>query len=245
MSNQLVLVPVLKQAREPGHANDNHEITTLTVKNSRSEGHVLRVDPAGVARLNRSSRSSRSSRTGRHRAVARIKVVDASRGALRSGLVIVPLVPDLRVNGLRPPAIKVASPGDVLTCDKGAWVMVIRFVPELEPIPAEVATRACPTCGVALGEAEQGVRHVCGTWFHCERLDGDPRSPDEFNCYLGATTCPTCQWPLKPGATWIPDPTAWRFCHAAQISERTGQPPLTTRPTLDQPGKERTDECAA
>jgi hypothetical protein len=236
VSHQIVLVPVLKQARKPGHASDNNGVTTLPVKNDQPEGHVLRVDREGVARLNRSSRSSR---TGRDRAVARIKVVDASRGALRSGLVIVPLVPDLRVNGLRPPGIKIASPGDVVACDQDAWMMVIRFVPELEPIPAEIATRACPTCGVALGEAEQGVRHVCGTWFHCERLDGDPRSPDEVNCYLGATTCPTCQWPLKPGVTWIPDPAAWRFCHAAQISERTGQPPL------DQPGKERADERAA
>ena len=139
--------------------------------------------------------------------LARLQLLKPKSPAAPPGLAIVSSAPDFRVNGLRPFLLRVAYPGDVLSLGKEDFLLVRRFRPSPQEVPAALASKPCAVCGMPLSLSS--VCHcVCGTFFHLENPQGSASSESELNCFLASPTCSICGHPRRLEAQLIPEPSS-------------------------------------
>jgi hypothetical protein len=202
MADRYAFIPVLGPA-EPGEVKTAPEFVPDAAGQS---GAYFWLDDRGEARLSGARRSVRG------RLLARLRPLDPGRSsAHRRAGVLVPLVPELRVNGVRPLQLRVIQPGDLLATGSHHWLVARRHTPALEPPPPEIADSPCPVCGLELSAARTVVAHECGLFFHLDNPDGDPESETELNCFLTAGTCGQCRRPVTFEERLVPEPAAWRM----------------------------------
>ncbi len=136
------------------------------------------------------------------RRMARLLYRDAGHG--NSQWLFAPLCDEVLHNGIRPLAIAIIEPGDVLALGEECWFASELWRPAPVPAPENIAEKECSVCGGPLKLAPV-IQCPCGRYYHLEHPE-TPDDPQALNCYLTAGMCGLCERKPSLEPQFLPTP---------------------------------------